>query len=462
MTPSIRPHFFILWLASATYCWSEDNIIKSFSFSGAEKLLSGIPQAIDSEAARQHINLGIHCLLLQYGEKAQFHFNQALHHASDSILAHVGLLMIYPSGSSAYKHHLTALNKLMDEVMMTPVEEWYVSTFLQYISGDLQGAADAFQHRAERYKRDRMAFYWYTLLHHYASGQGNSIPPALNEYLNQYPDDTIAHYLFALHGEYSEFPSDAALLSAQRAADTFSDIPTTHLLYAHLLHRKGQYEEALIRYQKARQTAMDDLAHVQLQHAVSYRTACLAEASLYWQIGQKIDSLKHSLALSKQASAASEEGEANLLLNWEARTLPLRLLVMQPTAPAGAAINAASSTCNAPSATPVKLVQDCLVAAIQTRSLAESGRSTTASHTLARAERLFSELQRLGSDSINIGGMERTCFNRACSACEGALHRARMALYPDSISIWKPHLDKVLSMPNSRFLPPVLPQINAQ
>lgn len=462
MTPPMKPHIFILWLAAATCCWSEDNVIKNLSFSHNKKLLYGIPLATDSEAAREQINQGIHCLLLQYSEKAQFHFNQAINIASDSILAHVGLLMIYPSGSSAYKHHLAVLNKLMDEAMMTPVEEWYVSTFLQYISGDLQGAADAFKHRAERYKRDRMAFYWQALLQHYAAGQGNNRPDQLIDYLKQHPDDAVAHYLLALYSEYSECPSNSALQSAQRAADTFSDIPTTHLLYAHLLHRKGQYEEALISYQKAQEIAMNDLAHVQLSHAVSYRTASLAEASLHWQTGHRIDALKRSLALSKQAAAASEEGEANLLLQWEGRTLPLRLLVLQPTAPAGAAINAATSACNAPSGSPVKLFQDCLVAAIQTRSLAESGRLTTASHTLTKAEHLFSELQRWGRDTITKGGMERTCFHRACNACEGALHRARMALYTDSASIWKPHLDKLLSIPSSRFLPPVLPQINAK
>ena len=135
----------------------------------------------------------------------------------------------------------------------------------------------------------------------------------------------------------------------------------------------------------------------------------------------------------------------------------LRMLVLQKTPPAGAAINMAAQSCNATEDSPLKLVQDCLVAAIRTRSLAESGRTTSAAEQLPKAEQFFARLQREGEALKRMGGITRTCYIRAERACAAALFRARVALYKDSADIWQPHLDALLNTPEPRMLPPILP-----
>ena len=124
----------------------------------------------------------------------------------------------------------------------------------------------------------------------------------------------------------------------------------------------------------------------------------------------------------------------------------------------GCLSNMAATSCHAAEGTPLKLVQDCLVAAIRTRSLADSGRSTTAAEQLPKAEQFLARLQREGEDLKRQGGMARICFIRAERACAAALFRARVALYKDSADIWQPHLDALLNTPEPRLLPPILPQ----
>ena len=373
-------------------------------------------------------------------------------------MAHVGLLMVYPSGSPEYKAELKAVNQLIDSSVCTPAEEWYLSTFLQYIAGDLQGAAKAFKQRAEVYRRDVMAACWDILLNHYAAEQGGNIVQRADHLIERHPDNPIACYCRALLDEYAPAPGEKALQAAQKAVSLLTGTPSAHLLYGHLLRRSGRLDEAISQYQAAQKSSMDDLAHIAISDAATYRIASLAEVSSYWQAGKKIEALRRSLALTQQIKSGA--GEGDILMHWEARTLPLRLLVLQPSPPAGAAINAAAKACNAASGDPVRLVQDCLVAAIQARSLAESGRHSIAVQTLHKAESSLTELRSLADEMNRAGGLKRTCYKRSLQACMGAVLKARLTLYQDTGDIWKPHFDELLTIPETRLMPPVLPQFN--
>ena len=185
----------ILCLATAMHCWAEDNTLQNPADSSAENPVLRLAVISDNPELARHLNLGLECCLLNYQEKARYHFRQSLAADNACVMAHVGMLMVHPSGSPEYKEHLRTLNALLDTAMLTPVEEWYLSTFLQYIAGDLQGTAAAFKKRAEVYRRDTMAACWDILLNHYAAEQGGNIVSRANHLLQNHPECHMSIFL---------------------------------------------------------------------------------------------------------------------------------------------------------------------------------------------------------------------------------------------------------------------------
>lgn len=445
------------------HCWAEDNTLQNRGLPTSGNPLVRLAVIAENPEVSRHLNLGFQCCLLQYQEKALYHFKQALSADNSCLMAHVGMLMVHPSGTAEYKEHLNAINELVDQVALTPVEEWYLSAFLQYVAGDTSGAAHTFKERASIYRRDVMAGCWDVLLNHHTAEQRGELISRANQLIVRYPDNALAYFCRTILDEYSPNPSDEGLQAARKAVSLLPGNPTAELLYAHLLRRSRHFKEALEHYRSSRMSAHDDLASLPEADAATYVTASLAESSAYWQTGDKLNALKHCLALSKMAQTHDDgAGEGSVLMHWEARTLPLRLLVLQPAAPSGPAINAAAKACNAPADSALQHAQDCLVAAIRTRTLADSDRISVAAGTLSKAELHYAQLLKHVEDIKQEGGIKLTCAKRAKRACLGAIYRARIALYKDSESIWKPHLDEILAIPEVRLLPPVLPQFNEQ
>lgn len=450
--------FTILCLASLIPCWAEDNNLSGMLFATSENALVSLPVSSENEAFKWHLNQGLQNCILGYREKTVYHFNQAIATEPDNVLAHVCKMLVYSSNSEEYRESLQVSRKLLGDAILTPLEEWYVSTFLQRIAGDMHGAAKAFTERAATYRRDFMAGCFDVYLNAYMQEQGGNIISRAETLIERNPDNPLAYYLRALLEERSSTPSQRALECAGKAAELFPESPCTHLLLGHLQRRSGLQEPALSSFSRARELFLSDSGIIPLSEATLYRTSSLSEICAYWETGQKSEALKRCLSLTKEVSA-SMDGEGDILMNWEARTLPLRLLVLQPVAPSSAAIKAATKACNAPQNSTIELVQNCLVAAIQARALADAGRPSLAQQTLNKASHHFDKLSALSDTMIKQGGVSHTCFSRSLRACTGAILRAKVALYTDSTSIWQPHLDELLAQPEIRFLPPVLPRL---
>lgn len=448
----------ILCLACLIPCWAEDNTLSDMPVSSAEKTHISLPFTSENEALKMHLNQGMQACLLNYREKAVYHFNQAIRLEPECVMAHICHMLLLSSRSQEYKDSLQATNQLFEEVMLTPVEEWYISTFLQHITGDIEGAAIAFQKRASVYRRDLMAAIWDIQLNQHREEQGSDITTRADALVERYPDNPLVLYCRALLDEYAASPSENGLKCAQKAVELFPGSPTAHQLLGYLLCRSGRHSEAIPHISEALRLCKEDLTLINPAKAAIYRSSQLAAASAYWEAGNRAEALVLTLALTREIPETIA-GEGDILLHWEARTLPLRLLVMQPVAPTGAAINAAAKACNAPQNTPLELVQNCLVAAIQARALADSGRPIIAQQTLTKSEKFLDELCKETDNMIRQGGLTHTCYSRALSACMGATIRARIALYKDSADIWQPRLDTILNRRQTRFLPPVLPRL---
>ena len=450
MIPIMRPLNFILCLAVATHCWAEDNSLSRHAIPSAVN----IPVSSEFTEAQKLVNLGLQCSVMGDTEQASTAFQQALQVDSDCILAHVGMLMSTPTGSEAYKTHLARLNELMPGAVLTPVEEWYLSTLLQYISGDLEGTAVAFKERAARYRRDTLAACWDIVLNHYAAREATEEITRRSELLLQrYPAKPLVHFCRALLEECSTPPSERALTCGLKSSETLPGNPAAHLLAGRLLCNAGRAEDAVELFRKTLDnTSADSEAYVIAQ--LSLISALVQQHSR----NSWVEALKEARKITQKASSCASTSNSGALLHWEGRTALLRLLVLQKTPPAGQAINTAAKACNAPEGDPVRIVQDCLVEAIRARSLAETNRKSAALEQLTKAEKHYQELQRAGEEIKKKGGIYATCVRRAEQVCTAAMYRAKIALYPSTADIWQDHLNEVLQIPQPRFLPPVLPQ----
>lgn len=450
MIPLMRPLNFILCLAVATHCWAEDNSLSEHSITSAVN----IPVSSEFTEAQKLVNLGLQCSVMGDTEQASTAFQQALQVDYDCILAHVGMLMSTTTGSEAYKTHLARLNELMPGAILTPVEEWYLSTLLQYIGCDLHGAATAFKERAARYRRDTLAACWDIVLNHYAAKESaEEITRRAEALLERYPENPLLHFCRALLEECSTPPSERALTCGLKATEALPGNPAARLLAGRLLCNAGRAEDAVELFRKTLDnTSADSEAYVIAQ--LSLISALVHQHSR----NSWVDALKEARKIAQKASSCTSTRNSGALLHWEGRTALLRLLVLQKTPPAGQAINTAAKACNAPDGDPVRIVKDCLVEAIRARSLAETNRKSAALEQLTKAEKHYQELQRAGEEIKKKGGIYATCVRRAEQVCMAAMYRAKIALYPSTSDIWQSHLNEVLQIPQPRFLPPVLPQ----
>ena len=79
----------ILCLACVIPCWAEDNTLSDMPVSCAKKTHISLPFTSENEALKMHLNQGMQACLLNYREKAVYHFNQAIKLEPECVTAHV-------------------------------------------------------------------------------------------------------------------------------------------------------------------------------------------------------------------------------------------------------------------------------------------------------------------------------------------------------------------------------------
>lgn len=452
----MRPLISILCLAVATHCWAEDKPLYKAALSTTGNSLVQIPVTSDSPEAKQLVNLGLQHFLLGEAELACSMYQEAVQADSACILAHAGILITTAPGSPIYKEHLSQLNSLLPGALLTPVEEWYLSTLLQYASGDFHGTAAALKERAALYRRDIFTACWDIILNHHAGNNKTSeLTGRADALIRRYPENGMVNYCRALLEEHSSSPTNTALTCSRKATKFLSASPVPYLLAGRLQYNSSNPEAAAELFQQALDTATPG--------SVSHLVARLSHISALISIGNestRAQAIQEARKIAQNTSSCALNTPAGTLQHWEGKTLLLRLLVLQSSAPAGQAINTAAKACNTEEKDPLYSMKECLVEAIRTRCLAESNRKSIAIRQLSKAEKHYQDLLRAGHDCVQKGGMTAICMQRATQACMAALYRAKIALYPGSKDIWTEHLNEVLNKPQPRFLPPVLPQPN--
>ena len=432
-----------------------------------------LPSVIENEEVKEHLDRGMIDLLLGWEESARVHFAHAIELGAatenTSLMAYCGMMMA-SSTSGAKDANRMLLAENIDKVPSTPVEIFYLNTFLKLMSGDLTGAADDFAERAVKYRRDTFSALWAAMLYHCAevgydvTGRPNSFQEKALKIASalyaQDPQNPIICYVRAYIEEGAPQVSEEAYNAAQRAAEGLYEHPMPQLLYGHLLYRAERADEAVSYFEKA--VKLSDSKEIKSCEARLAMTASLYESTALWsarKTERALASRKAMNAVPLDRSALNEV--AVIVQRWEASTLPLRVLVLRGTPPTlseiRAAANAATPIPALPGEDPVLHVRDCLRAALYARARMHQKDESSAQKSLQLARESFKKFEETQEDVFKLGSVYITPWYRAYEACRIALLAAGNAVFPDSDEFWKKVADAV-KQPGNMLMPPPLPK----
>ncbi|MDO5472322.1 MAG: hypothetical protein Q4F35_03200 [Akkermansia sp.] len=428
-----------------------------------------LPLATNNVAANQFMQAGMVDLLLGWEESARVHFEKAVVADEMCSLAYVGLMMTEPDVQKRAES-LAALSERISTLPTTPVEAFYLSTFLKLIGNDHLGAAEDFCRRAERFRRDTFSACWGILLLHSADlgydEQGK--PLRLQEralelaekLYAQYPENALVCFVRAYVEEAAPVVSEKALQAAMKAVELLPEHPIPAHLLGHLYYRSGQAEKSIPHFIKAVQAATG-------KGIPEWESAVLMTSRLYvstamWSAG--MDS--RALATRRAMNAMPLDREhlhapAVILQRWEAATLPLRVLVMRPDTPTPGEITAAAKAAEVkpalPGDDPVLLVRDCLRAALYARLRAAKKDAEYAARSLKLAEDALHRYEQTREATLAAGVHYITPWMRALEACQIAINIAKAEFYAQTSEIWRENAHRAVR-PVTLMLPPVIPQ----
>ncbi len=431
--------------------------------------------ATPSEEVAAQVNAGMLDVLMGWDESARLHFHEAVAADESCLLGWLGLMMV-EGNTPELRERLAVL--LSSDVAITPQETALAETLLRLVRGERIGAGEEFAARAERYRRDWLSACWAALLLHDGyddagnplEGQRHALE-LMERVLAAYADNALCNYMRALLEETAPSPSEAALSAARRAVELLPGHPAPRLLLGHLSYRLGDWEGAAVALQEAVILAEHRRNNVPHGTISSEKKSCLLE---YWPLEirarlylatvsaklGKAGEYKAILASLKPDSSAGQGGSA-ALLHWEARTLPLRLLMLRTALPIGTevaeAVRWSESFSLLPKDGSVRDYHDCLRFCVAARQLAATGKQQQALRCVKAAEDAFARLKEVPKGVESLSPEELSVSTRAREGCRAAILAAKVAVYPDTADIWLQCLEEA-QRPAGYLLPPVLPR----
>ncbi len=439
-----------------------------------------VSMSSDHAEAKQHIQSGIRDTLLGWDEQARQHFRAAVAADPQCALGWCGLMLT--EGATAEAQN--ALGEIFaSDYAGTPQEEALLSSWLAMIQGSRGRAGEEFAERSLQYRNDTLSACWAIYLLHdgYDNLSGKALPnqaralQMAQELYERRPEDALVSYLRGWVEASAPEPSETALTAAQQAANLLPEHPSAQLLYGHLLYRKGQLQQAIGYVHHAAELAamarpfvphgtnqQPETGSASLASAPLEVRAKLYESTLLWLNGQKKESLVLQSQLLRATAAVPREDSllpGAVLLHWEARTLPLRLLLLSPELPTDKQVAAA---CKAALPALVETsdalldFRDCLRFCLVARQRAAAGKGADAQRCITAAGGSLHRLEEARERCEGQGGYVLSAWERAREACQQALCAAKAATYSESSDIWLRCLEEQ-QRPATLLMPPVIP-----
>ncbi len=432
-----------------------------------------MPLAIENTEVKQRIEQGMVDMLLGWEEMARIHYARAIECGSStgntSLMAYCGMMIMSTTAGEKEANRILLLEHI-EKVPATPVELFYLNTFIKLASGDVRGAAEDFATRAEQYKRDTFSALWACMLCHCVE-EGYDITGRPNPYQQKAlelagalytanPDNALVCYVRAYIEEAAPQVSTEALEAAQKAVQAMPQHPMPALLYGHLLYRCERAEEAIPYFHKAVELAEN--AEIPAGEARLKTIAALYESTALWSARKTKEALAMRRSMNADKPSRDELNDpANVLYRWETNTLPLRILVLRATPPdvgdIRAAANAATPKPEWEKDDPVLLVRDCLRAALYARARMKQNDRTSAEKSLALARDAFQKFEATKEDVFKRGNQYITPWYRAHEACRIAILAAGADVFPDPDAFWKKVAESA-TRPANMLMPPPLPR----
>ncbi len=365
---------------------------------------------------------------------------------------------------------------ITNDLAMTPAESALVSTGLILLSGDRSAAAQEFQERIKTWRADLLSACWAVLLLHDGydetgkplRGQERALQLIQELWLKHranHPCSAIVCYLRALMEETAPTVSEDALQSAMHAANLLPNHPSPQLLLGHLLVRSGRVHESIPYFKKAvtlaramRVAQGSPAEELPYDWPLELR-ARLYEATALWMDGQFDAALKARRSMNKLTIDHSQMSKPGAILaHWEARTLPLRVLVLRPKVPYDGEIRAAAKVATSQlKDDPVHHVRECIRFCLVARQRAHASKRTQAVKCIEAAEKAYNQL--IECQEAAQQGRALSSWARACEACVIAINAAKAATYTSTSEIWEDNYRRA-ARPSSLLMPPIIPQLS--
>lgn len=456
----------------------------SLSTSVRQPCFVDIPQIHDNAQATQLTNAALQELLLGDHDEAHRLLELSLEEEPRSILSHAAILATRQvTDSGEQQQHLQSIQRCIAEgSMLTPAEEAIIPWLLDLSRGENAAALTKIQAHTQRFRNDDFARCWEILLLHYASNGydilGNSSPEQTHAEISAHilytakPDNALVCYIRALVEEGCPTPSPEACDAAKKSAQLLPGHPLPLQLCAHLLFRTGHYSAAL--------EYLKEAASCTEQHLPVEGRAGETKSSERWILIKLYESSvlstlhleKQALALRRMLNAiplATDEPTKRLpyqlLLRWEAHTLPLRVLFTSRMRLTTSRIKAATQAATLAPDTclssgeyhALNASRDCLEAALLSIVYARANNPAKAQEYLKLAETHKKKLQDLAPTSAPSPLLSRY-LARQLEACAVAVIRAKSELHPEQDDVWQDAIRDATRAP-SVLMPPVIPAL---
>ncbi len=431
-----------------------------------------IPLATTNAIVKQETEIGFTNLLLGWEQQACYHFARAIEEAQKQgqpcLMSHCGM-MLAVSERGAKDANRIALLEVLESSIATPIELFYINTFLKLLEGDIAGAATDFEARAAKYRRDAFSRNWAIMLLHCADVgydmlgrpedyQRRALDLAEEQYRHS-PQDFFACYLRAYIEESAPQVSEQALESASKAAEMMPEHPMPALLYGHLLYRQKHIDRAIAPLKTAYNLAVSTETARGTNRLSMITQLYLATA--LWANGadaEASDAEKVLLRMPHDTGVAN--GPEMILLRWEARTFALRKLLLSKHGfdikELRTLLKSLPQIEDTQDKEALRHYRECLKAALYARARMSHNDKKHALQSLKLAKEELAAFEESMDAVFKLGPEYYTPWYRAKEVCQIAVLVAGAEIYPDPDEFWKTAMHSTIR-PSTMLMPPSVP-----
>lgn len=408
--------------------------------------------------------------LLTFGDmKAYRKFSAALRLDPDCLMAHWGVCMsLMAAGPEFQKERVHSL-KSMKELALRPDcpehERAYADALAVLLMDGPEEARNAWKTMCETWRRDPYAPLFYSMLLRDGFDAGGNPGEGQKEavrvveaVLKEHPGSQAALFMRALMDEVAPVIPPETVETARRAVAANPRTASAHHLLGHCLFRTGDYPGASAAFKQSETLCLDWEKSEKVPRALNdaYFRSAIYRAVAEFCAGR----YKEADRIAAEAAAVPLDKEyplapGTLLQIWEARNLPVRLMLARPSLPAQEYVLKASPG-PLPDGFP-DLSNGMMAVINQYMAAGYAARQEKRADVSARFDKL-SGIVRLLMEGAGTARrqMSLSYWVRSLQLGNAYAMEVRAMMFPESANIWLSNAIRDQRF-SSLLLPPVLP-----